>query len=184
MKLVGLDFETANPCRGSICAAGVCLLEDGVKLAEREWLLRPHRTRDWFLADFTVLHGIHHWDVRQAPEFVAIWPVLLGWLQQADCVVIHNARFDLGQLSATLALYELGTCRFPYICSLQLSRRCFPELKSYTLDTVAAHLGHHFRHHDALEDAEACARIAVKTGILANCRQEFVFFQKPEVNAR
>ena len=69
MILAGLDFETANPCNGSICAVGATLLQDGQGIAEREWLVRPHPTRSRFFPGFTSIHGIYPEDVREAPEF-------------------------------------------------------------------------------------------------------------------
>jgi len=30
MKITSIDFETANPSRASICAAGLTVLEDGI----------------------------------------------------------------------------------------------------------------------------------------------------------
>ena len=41
MKLCGLDFETANSSKGSICAAGAALVENGTVLECREYLVKP-----------------------------------------------------------------------------------------------------------------------------------------------
>ena len=49
MKLCGLDFETANNCSGSICAIGAALLEDGVVLERREYLVKPHKSLDYIV---------------------------------------------------------------------------------------------------------------------------------------
>ena len=53
MKLAGLDFETANGKSGSICAAGCAVLEDGIVVDRREWLICPHKGYRWMRADFT-----------------------------------------------------------------------------------------------------------------------------------
>lgn len=34
MRLVGFDFETANPCSGSICAVGLAVVEDAEACAK------------------------------------------------------------------------------------------------------------------------------------------------------
>jgi len=180
MKLTGLDFETANGSRGSICAAGCVVLEDGVVTEKREWLVRPHRSMDHVAAVCYNIHGIGYYDLRQAPEFPEIWPILGGMLRQADYVVIHNAPFDLGHLRAALELYRLPAIRFPYVCSLAVSRKKFPEAESHSLDAMASIFEHEFRHHDALEDAEACASILFKMNFEENDVKIFDFHYNQE----
>ena len=165
MKLVGLDFETANKKIGSICAAGCAVLEDGVVRESREWLLCPHQGYRWMQPNFTQIHGLHYWDVRNCPEFPDIWPEMRQLLISADCVVIHNAPFDLGHLRSVLELYELPPLEFDYADSLRISRRLFPEMSSHSLDAVAGRFGISFQHHNALEDARACAQVLFHTGI-------------------
>ena len=41
-------------------------------------------------------------------------------------------------------------------------RRVWPDLPNHKLDTVAGHLGYSFHHHQALDDARACAYIVLK----------------------
>ena len=162
MKLTGLDFETANYRRGSICSAGCAILEDGVVTEKREWLVRPHKSLDYVTSACYNVHGISYYDLREAPEFLEIWPVLGSMLNGAELVVIHNAPFDLGHLRAALALYHLPAIRFPYVCSLAVSRRKHPEMRSHSLSAIASIFDHEFQHHDALEDAIACATILFK----------------------
>ncbi len=173
MKLAGLDFETANGKRGSICAVGCAMLEDGAVTERREWLVCPHKGYRWMRPDFTKIHGLSYWDVCDCMEFPAVWPELQRMLLEADCVVIHNAPFDLGHLRCVLALYELPSVEFDYVDSLDLSRRLFPDMESHSLDAMAGRFGISFRHHDALEDAEACARIIVQIGIPEGFTQHF-----------
>ena len=165
MKLAGLDFETANGRSGSICAAGCAILDDGVVTERNEWLVCPHRGYRWMRPDFTDVHGLTYWDVCDCEEFCAIWPELQRMLISAECVIIHNAPFDLGHLRSVLELYKLPPVEFDYADSLAISRQLFPELASHSLDVMAEHFGIVFHHHDAVEDAMACASIAARTGI-------------------
>ena len=173
MKLAGLDFETANGKLGSICAAGCAILDNGVVAQRREWLVCPHKGYRWMRQDFTAIHGLSYWDVCGCAEFVDIWPELRRMLLSADCVVIHNSRFDLGHLRSVLSLYGQFPVEFDYADSLTISRRLFPEMPSHTLDAMAEHFGIFFHHHDALEDAMACAGIIAKTGIPDGCLWHF-----------
>lgn len=173
MRLLGMDFETANQSRGSICQAGLALLEDGKVVRRQEWLVKPHRSLCWFARGCTMVHGLDYWDVRYAQEFPAIWPQMTELLQQADMVVAHNASFDMAQLRAVLDIYDLPHIQFNYTCSMLTCRKLLPLNKPHTLDAMAEYFGHSFRHHDALEDAEACAVILSHTGIIDKYTKTF-----------
>lgn len=173
MKLAGLDFETANRKKGSICAAGCAIIENGVVAESKEWLVFPHKGYRFMNPYFTQIHGLSYWDVCNCAEFDCIWSELQRMLLSADCVIIHNSSFDLGQLRNVLSLYELPPVEFDYADSLTISRRLFPQMSSHTLDAVAKRFGIEFRHHDALEDAMACASIVSKTGIPDGCLCHF-----------
>ncbi len=173
MILAGLDFETANGKAGSICAAGCAILDNGVMTRRGEWLVCPHKGYRWMRPDFTAVHGLSYWDVCDCAEFGCIWPELRDMLLSAECVVIHNAPFDLRQLRSVLSLYELPPVAFDYADSLAISRKLFPEMESHSLDAVARRFGIVFRHHDALEDAAACAGIIARTGIPEGFMHQF-----------
>ena len=173
MRIIGLDFETANQSSGSICAAGCIVLEDGVVVEKQEWLIRPHRTVDRMHGACFAAHGISWYDLRDVPEFPAVWPVLRRMLTSGGVVVAHNAAFDLNHLKGALELYGLPSVEFDYACSLRVSRELLPDLENHSLDAVASHIGHKFHHHDALEDAIACATIIGKIGIPENSIRRF-----------
>lgn len=179
MKLIGLDFETANWNAGSICSVGLALVEDGNVVETRDWRVRPHSSMNWVSPRFTEIHGITHYDLKDAPEFMEIWPLMSAFVMQGDYVVIHNAPFDLHHLRAAIKLYAVPGIQFPYVCSLRVSRKALPSLGSYKLDAVANHLGFTFKHHDALEDAITCARIVGQVGIPEGLRSSF---QTPKGN--
>jgi len=173
MRIAGLDFETANSANGSICAVGCAVQEEGVTVERNEWLIRPHRTLDRMSGVCFAVHGISWYDLRGAPEFPAVWPVLRRMLCDADAVAIHNAPFDLRHLRAALTLYGLPAVGFDYFCTLAASRELLPELPSHALDAMAEHFGIAFRHHDALEDAETCASLFLRLGVPENLRNRF-----------
>lgn len=175
MKLIGLDFETANYNSGSICSVGLALLENGVVTDTRNWLVKPHCSMNWVNAGFTEIHGLTKYDLRDAPEFMALWPLMADFIGQGECVVIHNAPFDLRHLRAAMGLYRLPPIQFAYVCSLKISRKLYPHLPSHRLCDMAAHFGHAFKHHDALEDAIACAKLVVNMGIPEGMQDRFVF---------
>ena len=176
MKLCGLDFETANSSNGSICSVGAALAENGEITERKEFLIKPHSSLDWMSKFCRDVHGIFYEDLRESPEFPEVWQSIKAMLCSADCVVIHNASFDLRHLRNVLKLYKLHSVSFDYLCSLQLCRHHFPEKPQHGLAEMAAHFGITFHHHDALEDAETCAKIASQLEIPENfiCRFEYL----------
>ena len=175
MKLCGLDFETANVCSGSICAVGAVMLEDGCVSERRGYLIKPHESLDFMSKVCQDVHKIAYEDLRESPEFPEIWQSVKQLLVAADCVVIHNAVFDLRHLYHVLKLYDLPAVSFNYLCSLKLCRRCLPELPGHGLAAMAAEFGITFRHHDALEDAETCVRIASQLDFSENFIRRFAY---------
>ena len=159
MNFTSLDFETANPSRVSICAAGLAVFEDGNLTETPYWLVRPPKPHGWFLPDFIEIHGLTHLDVLDAPEFPAIAPEFLARLTRADLVIAHNAHFDIGHLGETLDHFGLPRPEFDYVCTCQLARRVWPELPDHKLGTLAAKIGFDFQHHQAKADAEAAGRV-------------------------
>ena len=176
MQLCGLDFETANPCSGSICAVGVAVIENGVVIKQQEHLIKPHKSIDFMNQKCQEVHGISYEDLRESPEFYEVWQGIRESLISADYVVIHNALFDLRHLRKVLELYNLSSTSFNYLCSVKLCRYHFPELDTYGLSAMAEKFNIEFRHHDALEDAETCAKIASQLEIPKNliCRFDFI----------
>jgi len=48
-----------------------------------------------------------------------------------------------------------------YICTYKTATKVWEELENHKLDTVCRHLKFDFKHHDATEDALACAKILI-----------------------
>ncbi len=159
MKISSLDFETANHSDASICAAGVAVFVDGELVDSRHWLVRPPRGFGWFREDFIEIHGITHEHVQNAPYFPDVAQELLPFLINADLVIAHNAPFDLRKLHGTLNHFGIPCPSFTTLCTCKAAKRAWPDLPNHKLSTVAGHIGHHFRHHNALDDAEAAGRV-------------------------
>jgi len=159
MRFVSIDFETANPSRISICSAGLAVFEDGELTESLYWLVRPPKGHGWFWEDFIECHGLTHLDVLNAPEFPAITREFLARLACADFIIAHKADFDIQHLRATLDYFALPAPAFDYLCTCNLGQRVWPELPNHQLQTMAAHICLHFRHHHAQADAEAAGRL-------------------------
>ncbi|GJE17940.1 3'-5' exonuclease [Methylobacterium marchantiae] len=158
MTTLAIDFETANERRDSACAVGLAWIEGGAVVRRETRLIRPQDMR--FSPGNIRVHGILPADVRNQPEFPEVMAEFLPDLS-SGLVLAHNAGFDMGVLRASLHAYAMEVPAFSSLCTLQIARRVFPAPEGCGLGKVAARLGIRFEHHDAGEDAYACAEIAL-----------------------
>ena len=176
MDFTAIDFETANFQGNSACSIGLVRCRSGEIVETFSSLIRPPRL--YFYPPFTEIHGLTAADVRGAPTFSQLWREALRDFIGDDTLVAHNARFDAGVLSATLTYYGFPKPQNRWACSYRTAKGYFQRekgiqpLENYKLNTVAAHFGIQFRHHDALEDAEAAAKIM----LLLPCSERHWYF--------
>ena len=160
VDFTAIDFETANSSAASACSVGLVRVRDG-QVAERAgWLIQPPPGHDEFLEWNTRIHGLTARDVERAPGWSAQLPALTAFIGD-DTLVAHNAGFDTSVLRRACEATGDACPPYDYFCSLQVARKTY-ELDSYRLPMAAAAAGFtEFAHHDALADAEACARIMI-----------------------
>ncbi|MGE0488389.1 MAG: 3'-5' exonuclease [Vulcanimicrobiota bacterium] len=152
---VAIDFETADYTRDSACSVALVRVEQGRVVDRVHTLLRPPggRVRN------THIHGITWAQVRNAPTFGQVWPHLARRLVGAEYLAAHNAPFDRSVLAACCRRAGLSLPAQPFVCTLALARQQWG--KPASLDAVSQRLGIPLQHHQALSDAEACARILI-----------------------
>ena len=158
MTVLALDFETANERRDSACAVGLAWIADGRVVRRESHLIRPPEMR--FAPGNIRVHGILPSNVADKPGFGVVMAPYLDDLTRG-LILAHNASFDIGVLRAGLARAGLPVPDLSYLCTVQVSRRVFPAPEGCGLGKVARRLGIRFEHHDAGEDAYACAEIAL-----------------------
>jgi DNA polymerase-3 subunit epsilon len=160
LNFTAIDFETANGSPASPCAVGLVKVREGKLVDGLSMVFQPPYPHNWFHQGNINIHGIRPSDVEDALSWSEALPLLLSFIED-DILIAHNAAFDMGVLkhSANAIQAELPEVR--YSCSLEISRKTY-HLESYRLNSVAYAIGHEdFKHHDALADADACARIIV-----------------------
>lgn len=105
--------------------------------AERyEWLVNPQMPIPPFVAKLT---GICDGMVADAPLFAERAPLLLPLLR-GSVLVAHNSRFDY-----TFLRYEFQRAGIdfaaPALCTVQLSRRLYPQFFKHNLDSIIERSG-------------------------------------------
>jgi len=160
LDFTAIDFETANGFRGSPCSVGLSKVRGGVVVEEASWLMRPPENHDHFEFHNTRIHGIRAEDVAGRPRFGDLFPEIGAFIGN-DVLAAHNAAFDLGVIRSGLEVSGLAGPAYEYVCTVMLSRRCY-SLVSNSLPYAAEEAGVPLvNHHDAAEDARACAGILV-----------------------
>lgn len=160
LDFTAIDFETANGFRGSPCAVGLTKVRGGQIVDEASWLMRPPPNHDHFDYHNVRIHGIRADDVAGHPRFGELFPEIGAFIGD-DILAAHNAAFDLGVIRAGLEVSGLPGPAYDYVCTVMLSRRCY-SLVSNSLPFAAEEAGVPLvKHHDAAEDARACAGILI-----------------------
>ncbi|MGV3486313.1 MAG: exonuclease domain-containing protein [Planctomycetaceae bacterium] len=156
MDFIAIDFETANQRRDSACQLAAVVVQNGEIVDRQMWMIRP---RPFFFSPWNIqVHGIQPHQVADEPEFGELWPTMARHLQNA-CLVAHNAPFDIGVLMACIRAHDHTVPEIEFTCTRLIARAAWPGRSGYGLKPIANWLGIDFRHHDALEDSVACARI-------------------------
>ncbi len=156
MDFTAIDFETANSGRHSACQLAAVKVRGGQIVDQQCWLIRP---RPFYFSPMNIqIHGIAPEQVADQPEFGQCWSIISRHLSE-ECLIAHNAPFDIGVLLACLRFHELPVPELAFSCTRLVARHTWAGRPGYGLKPLANWLGVSFRHHDALEDSVACAKI-------------------------
>jgi DNA polymerase-3 subunit alpha (Gram-positive type) len=139
------------------------------------------------------LTGITNEMVKSAPLFADVAPRWLDFVSDA-VLIAHNAPFDTSFLNHEISrVYPGHRMVNSHLCTVRLSRRVFPGLNNYRLDTVADHFSIPISHrHRAGSDALATAEVFLHLlsrfedhGVtdLATARR-FQFYEPPDREAK
>ena len=160
-NFAAIDFATANEQPSSVCSVGIVIVRNGMPEHTIYRLIRPEP--EYYLYRNTLVHGLSARDTENAKVFSYVWREVEPYITGLP-LVAHNALFDEGCLKASFFTYCMDYPDYEFLCTLKASRKYFGKsLSDHRLPTVAAACGHMLtNHHNALDDALACAAIALK----------------------
>jgi DNA polymerase-3 subunit epsilon len=149
-NFVALDFETATGKRNSACAVGLVVVKNNF-ISERFWTLIQPPGNKYSSVNIRV-HKITCEMTNNTGTFDQIYPILKKYIHNQN-IVCHNAAFDLDVLSKTMSFYNIvdDLVYIPHCTMILYDGR--------SLDDCCNEFGIPLNHHDALSDAEACARL-------------------------
>ncbi len=160
-RFLAIDFETANYDSDSACSIGLVRVEEGKIIAQEYHLIRPPSKN--FV--FTPIHGLTWKDVEKAPLFSQLWLKIKLLFQNIDFIAAHNASFDQRVLNACCERYQILPPSTPFTCTVQVARKRL-KIRPAHLPSVCRSLNIPLKHHDAISDALACAKIVLAASAL------------------
>jgi len=157
---IAIDFETASSDHHSACSFGMAFVKNAQIINQKYYLIKPPCK---FISHNTKIHGLTENDVKDSPTWKEIWPEI-NELIKNSLLVAHAANFDIAVLIACCKYYQLPLPHFQYIDSIDLFRTAYPTHQKASLDYCANLLAINLEnHHNAKEDAQACAQVAIKS---------------------
>lgn len=162
-SFIAIDYETANSSYESVCALGATIVRDGKIASSIYSLIKPPKEHFFFDSFNVNIHGITEKDVKNAPGFESVWKEI----EDLHCseklpFACHYAGFDIRVTEALLHYFEKDFEDIRFYDTCTVSRKVWPELLNFKLNTISSHLGIDLSHHNAASDSQACARIALK----------------------
>ncbi len=152
-KYAVVDLETTGgiPHRDKITEIAIILYDGKEIIEEYQSLINPERSIPYTITRIT---GIDNEMVADAPKFYEVAKQVIE-LTEGAIFVAHNVRFDYQFLRAEFK--SLGyTFTRRNLCTVRLSRKAFPQLKSYSLGNLIRYFKITVKHrHRAYDDAWA-----------------------------
>lgn len=161
LNFAAFDVETANPKYGSICAIGIAIVRNGIRVDTHSWLCRPPEPVHSFHPRNVAIHGITAAMVAEQPGFAQQLAAALRVIDGLP-LVAHNAAFDMNAVTQACGHGGIPVPTWTYGCTRRWAQQHLPHLSRHRLPDVSSALGVRLTtHHQAGADAAAAADIAL-----------------------
>lgn len=149
LNFTALDIETAEHVNHFICQIGIVKVTNGV-ISEKFMSLIQPPNNIYSIHNFNV-HGIGPEMTQNSPTFNEVWPKIKHYFDD-QTIVCHNSAFDIPKLENALHYYNLPVPQFKTECTYKMFGKKLEDCcADFSIDLS--------KHHDALEDATACAKL-------------------------
>jgi DNA polymerase-3 subunit epsilon len=158
-RFVAIDVETANGNRHSICQVGMAMVAHDGTIDTHGFLVDPAEPFQTFNSQ---LHGIDADMVRGSARFPAALQPVRAFLERH--MLIQHSNFDKIAFDAACSRESVPELTSSWFDSVRIARKAWPELRAYGghgLGNLKKVLKLDFKHHDAVEDAWAAARVVL-----------------------
>lgn len=158
---VALDLETTGkyPLDAEICEVAAVKWRGGEVVERFQSLVKPSKPMG---EEVIAIHHITNEMVANAPGIDQIIDPFHRFLGDA-ILIAHHAPFDMGFLAVEFERRKLALPAASVLCSALLSRKALPTSPNHRLATLVQYLAlPPGQAHRALDDAEACLRVALR----------------------
>lgn len=179
MSITFFDVETPNRRNDRICSIGIVQTDNsGTIIRSESFLVNPDARFD---ESNMSVHGISPIMVERAKTFDELWKLSICPMFDGTLVSAHNASFDLSVLAKTLTNYGIDMPSFEYACTMRMAKTANVASPTYSLPDVCAALGIRMgKHHDALDDANACKSVFWRLAKTIDAGKQFSPYVKPD----
>lgn len=176
VDFVAIDFETATRDADSACSLGIAVVQQ-MEIAETWYhLIQPPENR--YEEGNVQVHGITPAQTAGQPTLDQLWPEISRFFD-GKLVVAHNARFDTSVLRASLT-DSANIPNFKYTDTLKMVKDVVPG--RHGLDACCDYFGIRLEnHHNALDDAVACAKVAIACARLEGSGSFAAYLKKRKI---
>ena len=149
---VAIDFETMTQLPTSACALGMVKVIDGEIVQQYYSIINPVRDDYTDKEPNRTIHGISLVTAEKADSFDLLFAGILEFIGDYP-IVCHNKGMDINVLRHLMEYYGLSGLDLDNVC-------CTYQLTGMSLSECCKEYGiPESKHHNALWDAEACAKV-------------------------
>lgn len=172
LDYIAIDFETANQYGSSAISVGLVRYINGKESDNIYERICP--PTDYFVQEWIdKVHHLTYADVKDSPKFPEVWDQkIIPFIEKTPGLplVAHNAKFDMSVIWDACNYYHHKLPGYNYFCSLQLSKKVWPEFEKHALTFLGQKFGIEYLAHDALEDSRTCGLIVNLAAQKTACR--------------
>jgi DNA polymerase-3 subunit alpha (Gram-positive type) len=153
-----LDIETTGLSRHShrITEIAALKVENFQVVKKFETLINPETSIPSFITSLT---GISNSMVKDSPVIEEVMPKFMKFIGE-NPFIAHSASFDYGFLNYNAQMHLEREIINPKICTMKLSRRLIPQLRSHKLSSLCQYFKiENASAHRAMGDVEATNKL-------------------------
>lgn len=151
VPLIFVDVETTGTGKDDrVIEIAIIQINPDLTVRQFHTLVQPNQYIPDYIRQLT---GITHELLLDAPEFSDIATEILSFFKTPFILIGHQIRFDVSMILAEFQRLKMQIKVEQTLCTLRLSRRLIPGVKSYRLESLANYLGiNNSRFHRAIDD--------------------------------
>ena len=155
-RYIVFDVETPNSHNDRMSSIAIAVVEAGEIVEQFHTLVNPEAPFNYYNVALTEITPDM---VRDKPTFPQLWEQIEP-IMSSGLLVAHNAPFDMSVLAKCLRDYGIEwKPKADYACTCRMAKRLLKGLENHRLNTLCWYLDIPLKHHDALSDTIACAKI-------------------------